>query len=74
LGGETTIDTLTGKVKLKVHPETQPGAKIRLKGKGVPVYKKEGESGDLIITYEVKLPTHLTEKQKALFTELSKLK
>ncbi|MGB3006447.1 MAG: J domain-containing protein [Chitinophagaceae bacterium] len=73
LGGETTIDTLTGKVKLKVSPETQPGAKIRLKGKGVPVYKKEGETGDLIITYEVKLPTHLTEKQKALFTELSKL-
>jgi len=74
LGGETTIDTLKGKVKLKVNPETQYGNKIRLKGKGFPVYKKEGESGDLYVTYEVKLPTHLTEEQKALFTELSKLK
>lgn len=73
LGGETTIDTLKGKVKLKVNPETQNGTKIRLKGKGVPVYKKEGEAGDLYVTYAVKLPTHLTEKQKALFTELSKL-
>lgn len=74
LGGETTIDTLKGKVKLKVNPETQNGTRIRLKGKGVPVYKKEGESGDLYITYEVKIPTHLSPEQKALFTELSKLK
>jgi len=74
LGGETTIETLTGKVKLKVNPETQSGAKIRLKGKGFPVYKKEGETGDLYVTYEVQLPTNLTEKQKALLTELSKLK
>lgn len=74
LGGETTIDTLKGKVKLKVNPETQPGTKIRLKGKGFPVYKKEGEAGDLYVTYHVKLPTNLTEKEKQLFTELSKLK
>ena len=74
LGGETTIDTLNGKVKLKVNPETQNGTKIRLKGKGFPVYKKEGETGDLYITYEIKLPANLTEQQKTLFTELSKLK
>jgi curved DNA-binding protein len=74
LGGETTIETLTGKVKLKVTPETQSGTRIRLKGKGLPVYKKEGETGDLFVTYEVKLPTNLTEQQKALFIELSKLK
>lgn len=70
LGGDTTINTLKGKVKLKVNPETQNGTKIRLKGKGVPVYKKEGESGELYVTYEVKLPTNLTEQQKKLFTEL----
>ena len=73
LGGDTTIDTLNGKVKLKVNPETQHGTKIRLKGKGFPIYKKEGESGDLYVTYEIKLPTNLTEKQKELFTELSHL-
>jgi curved DNA-binding protein len=73
LGGEKTIDTLGGKIKLKVNPGTQNGTKIRLKGKGFPVYKNEGEFGDLYITWNVKLPTHLTEKQKELFTELSKL-
>lgn len=73
LGGEKTIDTLSGKIKLKVAPETQNGATIRLKGKGFPVYKKEGQFGDLYITWNIKLPTNLTDKQKELFTELSKL-
>ncbi len=73
LGGEITIDTLTGKVKLKVKPETQNGTKVKLRNKGFPVYKKEGEYGDLYITYKVRIPTDLTEKQKSLFTELSKL-
>ena len=72
LGGEITIDTMNGKVKLKVKPETQNGTVTRLKGKGFPVYKKEGEFGDLYITYSIKIPTHLTEKQKELFRELQK--
>jgi curved DNA-binding protein len=72
LGGEITIDTLDGQVKLKVKPETQNGSKIKLKGKGFPVYKSEGQFGDLIVTFHLKIPTNLTDKQKALFTELSK--
>ncbi len=74
LGGESTIETLSGKVKLTVKPETQAGTKIRLKGKGFPVYKKEGQHGDLYITYQVQLPVNLSEKEKALFTELKNLK
>jgi len=73
LGGEITIDTLSGQVKLKVAPETQNGSKVKLKGKGFPVYKNEGQFGDLYITYNIKIPTNLSEKQKALFTELSKM-
>ncbi len=72
LGGEITVDTLTGKVKLRVAPETQIGSKVKISGKGFPVYKKVGSFGDLIITYSVKIPTNLTEKQKELFSELSK--
>ncbi|HVM89447.1 MAG TPA: J domain-containing protein [Puia sp.] len=74
LGGEITIDTLNGKVKLKVNPETQNGTKIRLKGKGFPVYKNEGHFGDLFVTYNIKTPTHLSQKEKDLFTELSRLR
>ena len=72
LGGEITVDTLNGKAKLKVRPETQNGSKIKLKGKGFPAYKSKGEYGDLYITYMVKIPTNLTEKQKELFSELAK--
>jgi len=70
LGGEITIDTLDGKVKLKVKPETQNGTKVNLKGKGFPVYKNEGHFGDLQVTYSIKMPTNLTDKQKKLFEEL----
>lgn len=74
LGGDILVDTLDGKVKLPVKPETQNGTKIKLKGKGFPVYKKEGEFGDLYITYQVKVPTSLSEKEKELFKELSLLR
>jgi curved DNA-binding protein len=73
LGGEVTIETLTGKVKIKVKPETQNGTKVKLKGKGMPVYKKENQSGDLYVTYDIQIPTNLTEKQIELFEELSKI-
>jgi curved DNA-binding protein len=73
LGGEITIDTLIGKAKLKVKPETQNGSKVKLAGKGFPVYKDEGRFGDFYITYAINIPTNLTERQKILFTELSTL-
>jgi curved DNA-binding protein len=72
LGGEITIDTLNGKVKIKVKPETQNGTKVKLKGKGLPVYKKENQFGDFYITYNIQLPVNLTENQKKLFEELAK--
>ena len=71
LGGEITIKTLTGKVKVNVKAETQNGTKIKLKGKGLPVYKKENQFGDLFITFQIQIPENLTENQVALFKELS---
>lgn len=70
LGGEVTITTLEGKVKLKVPAGTQNGTKVRLKNKGFPVYKKEGEFGNLFITYIVHIPTNLTDQQKDLFRQI----
>ena len=74
LGGDITADTFDGKVKLTIKSGTQNGTKVKLKGKGFPVYKKEGEYGDLYITYHVQIPTNSTDKEKALFTELAKLR
>lgn len=74
LGGELVVDSFDGKVKLKIKPETQNGSQVKLKGKGFPVYKKEGQFGDLIFTFNLKIPSGLTEKEKELFNELSKLR
>lgn len=73
LGGDVKVETLQGAVNLKVKPETQNGTTVRLKGKGFPVYKKEGQYGDLFVTYEVKLPTNLSAEQKEIFEKLKNL-
>ncbi|MFZ1748623.1 MAG: J domain-containing protein [Saprospiraceae bacterium] len=73
LGGEVLVDTFDGQVKLKISEGTQSSAKVKLKGKGFPVYKKEKVYGDLIISYNIKIPTKLSPKEKELFRELQKL-
>ena len=70
LGGEIQVNTFNGKVKLKVKAGTQNGSKVKLKGKGFPKYKKEGEFGDLFITYQIKVPENLSAEQKKIFEEL----
>ena len=70
LGGDITVDTFEGKVRLQVKPLTQNNTRVKLKGKGFPTYRKEGEYGDLIITYEVALPRRIDPEQKKLFEAL----
>ncbi|HPB53244.1 MAG TPA: DnaJ C-terminal domain-containing protein, partial [Saprospiraceae bacterium] len=74
LGGEVTVKTFNGQVKLKIAAEMQSGTKVRLKGKGFPVYKEKEKFGDLIITYLIKNPTNLSEQEKDLFRQLKKLR
>lgn len=69
LGGEIIIQLGNGsKIKLKVKPETQNGTRVRLRGKGYD--RGDGTIGDLIITYNVTLPTNLSEHQKQLLREM----
>ncbi|HEX7367199.1 MAG TPA: J domain-containing protein [Pelobium sp.] len=74
LGGEVTVDIFDGKVKLKVPAETENNTKVKLKGKGFPVYKKEGNFGDLIITYQISVPKNLSAEEKDLVEKLAKLR
>ena len=55
---------------MKIKPETQPGTKVRLRGKGYD--RGDGTFGDLIITYQVKLPVNLSERQKELIREMQR--
>lgn len=73
LGGEITVPTFNGKVKLHIKPETKNESKVKLTGKGFPIYKKEGKFGDLYITYHVKMPTDLNKQEIELFKELQKI-
>ena len=73
LGGEAIIDTFNGAAKVKLKPYTQNGLKIRLKGKGFPKYKKDGEFGDYYAEVNIKIPNQLTDKQLELLKEVSNL-
>ena len=73
LGGDIHIKVLDSTVKLKVKPGTQNGAKVKLSGKGFPVYKKDDTFGNLLVTYQITIPTTLTPAQKELYEQLAAL-
>lgn len=73
LGGDIHIKTLDSTVKLKVKPGTQNGTKIKLSGKGFPIYKKDDTFGNLFVTYQIIIPTTLTPAQKELYEQLAAL-
>lgn len=74
LGGQQVINTLSGPLKVKIKPETKNGTMLRLKGKGFPVYRREGESGDLYVKLNVQVPENLSAQEKELFTQLARLR
>ena len=74
LGGEQTVETLSGQVKIKLKPETANGTRLRLRGKGFPVYKKDGQFGDLYLRLTLTLPQNLTEPEKELIQQLAALR
>lgn len=71
LGGKVTVETLTGSVNIPIPKLSQSGKRIRLKGKGLPVYKGSG-TGHLFLDLQVRLPESLTAEQQSLFEQLAK--
>ncbi|MDY7040434.1 MAG: DnaJ C-terminal domain-containing protein [Chloroflexota bacterium] len=74
LGGEVTVHTLDGDVRLKMPAETQSGRVFRLRGKGMPQLRNPQKRGDLYVKAQVKLPTNLSDKEKALVRELAEMR
>jgi curved DNA-binding protein len=70
LGGKQEINAISGKVNVAIKEGTQNGKVVRLKGKGMPVYNKPEEAGDLYVKLLVKLPEHLTSEQKEIIKKL----
>ena len=70
LGGEAEVPTLDRPVKLRIPAGTQSGRKFRLTGKGMPIMKKPGESGDLFARMLITIPEHLTPEQRILAENL----
>ncbi len=70
LGGKVQIPLLNGSVSMNIAKGTQGGQKLRLKGKGMPVYGKKDQTGDLYLIIQIKIPIHLSPEEEKLFTQL----
>ncbi|MEM9040112.1 MAG: molecular chaperone DnaJ [Actinomycetota bacterium] len=73
LGGEIDVPTLDGStVTMRIEPGTQPGSRHRVRGKGVEKTTKSGTTtGDLIVTVELVVPTHLNDAERAAIEALA---
>ncbi len=73
LGGKIEVNTLASKLSLNVPKGSQPGTKLRLKGKGMPLFSKPGNFGDLFVQLSVSIPRNLSEEELDLFRKLKAL-
>ncbi len=70
LGGSVEVPTITGRVRLKIAPGTQPGKVLRLRGKGLPSYDNPRETGDQLVNVMVYIPETLTDEERKTIEEL----
>ncbi|HKJ43462.1 MAG TPA: DnaJ C-terminal domain-containing protein, partial [Sunxiuqinia sp.] len=74
LGGKITLNTPVGKINVPIPKGAQNESKLRLKGKGIPVYGKTGTSGDLYVQLHIVIPKELSIEEQNLFRKLKALK
>ena len=74
LGGDTDVETPTGKVKLSIPAGTQPDQVFRLAGRGMPHLKNPNTKGDLFVKLKVQVPKYLSSKQRELLEEAALIK
>jgi curved DNA-binding protein len=74
LGGDTDVETPTGKVKLSIPAGTQTDQVFRLAGRGMPHLKNSNTKGDLFVKLKVQVPKYLSSKQRELLEEAARIK
>jgi curved DNA-binding protein len=72
LGGEIEVETMAGKVLLKIPAGTQQGQTFRLSEKGMPKLKQKKSFGDLFVKLIIDIPKKLSDEQRELFKKLRK--
>ncbi|NJO88800.1 MAG: hypothetical protein HC831_07460 [Chloroflexia bacterium] len=73
LGGKIQFETLHGKVVVMVPRFSKDGAKLRVKGKGMPNYNNPAQFGDLYVRIKHKMPVSLTNEEISLLKKLKDL-
>jgi molecular chaperone DnaJ len=71
LGGDAQVPTLEGTASVRIHPGTQPGETIRVRGSGMPRFRGYGK-GDLLVRVSITVPERVTPQQRALLEQLSR--
>jgi molecular chaperone DnaJ len=71
LGAEVTVPTLEGNTSVRIPSGTQPQEVIKLKGEGMPRFRRYGK-GDLLVRVHIAVPDRLTDRQRTLLEELAK--
>ncbi len=74
LGGKIAINTLAGRLNVTIPKGIQNGSKLRLKGKGMPVYGQHGTAGDLYVKVHVRIPQNLSKEETELFKKLREIR
>ena len=71
LGARLAVPTADGSEEIEIRAGTQPGAEIRLRGRGVPHLRRAGVRGDLHVMVDVRVPTRLSQRQRELLEQLA---
>ncbi|MDX1446706.1 J domain-containing protein [Lishizhenia sp.] len=72
LGGFKQVQSFEGALSIKIPAGAQNGQKLRLKGKGMPLYGKHGH-GNMYVVLNVNIPKHLSPQEKELFSKLQEM-
>lgn len=73
LGGKIEIQTFAGKLNIKIPSGTQNNKLLRIKGKGMPVYMKKDQFGDMLIKITINIPSKISTEEEELFIKLKGL-
>lgn len=70
LGTEIEFESIDGKESVRVPAGTQPGARLRVEGRGIPILRSRGR-GDLVLAVDVKIPTKLSKDEEKLLRQIA---